>query len=757
MFLCIARDGLDGPFRLSCNLRYLAAILMKRTKTRPGHRCSLGARHTLYLALFTSGLAGAQASGQTAGNDAVNLQKVTVTGPNEIELRRDGITNRIVVGREEIQRHNDNALSGILRRLPGITVSPTDGIRMRGLGAGYVQILIDGDPVPTGFSIDSIAPDLIERIEILPTAVAEYSTKSIAGTVNIVLRKASRSTQRTIKLNAARDGGDWYPSVSLSLSDKSENFYWSVNGTASHPDSRVDAHIIESVFDSQGLQTELRDTREVFDRKVKTYNIAPRLNWTFGSGDTLTLQSLLQRGDDDWTRDRRETVLIGGPSEFPHNVWLNDSRSWSTRTDLDWMHYFEDDSSLSVKFGFNYLKRDTDFSFLGFNPEGVFALDRGIVSDAVDSSYTSIGKYVDKIGEKHSLGFGWDGAYTRRTESRLQHDRTPEGTLLDVIDEDYTADVRRLALYAQDEWQTTPQLQTYLGIRWEGWDTSLSGRTIASTSNRSSEFSPITQVLWKLPGSEKDQVRVGLARTFSAPEPRRLVPRRYTVNNNNGPTNPDLQGNPDLRPEIAWGLDMAYEHYFGGAGLVSLSAYMRRLDDVIIESLFEEDGVWISMPVNAGKARTHGLTLEMKFSLNDLYETATDLQFHGSLTRNWSTVDSVPGPKNRLAAQTPLSGNVGMEWRPTGKLSTGLDYTYTGSSFSRVSPTRSTASWPERTLDLYANWKINGKNNVRLSLSNVLHQRQGLSSYYQDAGGSSSRLYATETYTGIKLLFEHQL
>lgn len=38
---------------------------------------------------------------------------------------------------------------------------------MRGLGAGYTQILINGERAPAGFSMDSLAPDVIERIEVL--------------------------------------------------------------------------------------------------------------------------------------------------------------------------------------------------------------------------------------------------------------------------------------------------------------------------------------------------------------------------------------------------------------------------------------------------------------------------------------------------------------------------------------------------------------------------------------------------------------
>lgn len=730
---------------------------MKRTQKNKDCRSSLQLRNALYLALFSSTLAAARPADEATAKDAIELQAVTVSGPNAMDLRRDEITNMIVVGRDEIQRHNDNTLSGVLRRLPGLTISPADGIRMRGLGAGYVQVLIDGTPAPADFFFDSIAPDLIERIEIMPTPVAEYSTRSIAGTINIVLRKVNRPTQRTLKLNAARDGAGWYPSMSLLLSGKSDDFSWSINGTASQGEDHSNALLVDRAANASDVETLHRETREVFEGDTATYNIAPRLSWSFENGDTLTWQSLLQYGKDEWIRDRTETVILGGPSEYPRSTLVNDARILSGRTDLNWLHNFSDDRTLSVKFGVNYYKRDTDFHFLGFEPAGAFALDREVISDAIDTSYTSVGKYLTKIGKGHSLGFGWDGAFTRRTESRLQHDWSPQGDLLDVIDDDYTADVSRLALYAQDEWQTTSHVRTYLGLRWEGWDTSVSGPTIASFSNRSNELSPIVQLVWKLSETKKDQVRFGFARTFNAPQPRLLVPRRYTVNNGNSPTNPDKQGNPDLRPEVALGLDAAYEHYFGENGMVSLSAYVRRIDDAMGQALFEDEEGWVSAPVNAGKARTHGLTIEAKFSLSDLLQTSADIQLHGNLTRNWSSVEQVPGPNNTLGNQTPLSGNIGMEWRPTAKISTGMDFSYVGDNFSRWSSVWSASSWPERNLSIYGNWMITSKDKISLSLSNVLHQRQGVGRFYEDANGSNSRFFTNETSMGIKLLYERQL
>src|SRR5204862_508651 len=83
---------------------------------------------------------------------------------------------KIIVGREEIDRFGDSTLGDVLKRLPGVTIQGRPGrggaIRLRGLGNGYTQILLDAERVPPGFSLDSPTPDQIERIEILraPTA-----------------------------------------------------------------------------------------------------------------------------------------------------------------------------------------------------------------------------------------------------------------------------------------------------------------------------------------------------------------------------------------------------------------------------------------------------------------------------------------------------------------------------------------------------------------------------------------------------------
>lgn len=315
--------------------------LMNNAEIPPGRPPRSLCSYALSLTLLTPGLVLAQTNAAPPAEEPqepAQLETIKVTGANTVEQRRAEITNRIVINRTDILKHNDDSLSSVMRRLPGITVSPTDGIRMRGLGAGYVQILVDGTPVAADFSIDSISPELIERIEILPTAVAEYSTRSIAGTINIVLRKHARSTQRVLKFSAGQDGAGWHPSISLLLTDKREDFTWSLTANAARTTDRIDGSIVDSAFDASGTQTALRVTRERYDSASTTVSIAPRLNWIFDNNDTLSWQSLVQYDDDQWERDRRETAILGGASEFPYNRWINHSRTWSGRTDLDWVH-----------------------------------------------------------------------------------------------------------------------------------------------------------------------------------------------------------------------------------------------------------------------------------------------------------------------------------------------------------------------------------------------------------------------------------
>ena len=154
---------------------------------------------------------GAMAQDSSVGNQAEpatspqqsTIQRVEIVArQGSTELRRAASVAKQIYGREELDRYGDTNVLDVMRRLPGVNVD-SGGPRMRGLGAGYTQILIKGDPAPQGFNLDQLSPSQIERIEVLKAPTADQSAQAIAGTINIILKEAPRRSQRSLRLGVA--------------------------------------------------------------------------------------------------------------------------------------------------------------------------------------------------------------------------------------------------------------------------------------------------------------------------------------------------------------------------------------------------------------------------------------------------------------------------------------------------------------------------------------------------------------------------
>jgi outer membrane receptor protein involved in Fe transport len=350
---------------------------------------------------------------------------------------------------------------------------------------------------------------------------------------------------------------------------------------------------------------------------------------------------------------------------------------------------------------------------------------------------TSTGKYTNPLVEGHALAIGWDLGFNNRSDARYENDAALGGMPAFVLDEHFNGRVARLAGFAQDEWNVTPRWSVYLGARWEGIQTRIEGNTFDTAHNRSSVWSPLMQTLYKLPGTKADQVRLALTRTYKAPDVQSLIPHRF-LSLNNSSTEPDFTGNPNLKPELARGIDAGYEHYWEGGGMLSASVSSRQIKDFTRQLVVFRDGRWVGMPFNFGDARTYGLELESKFPLKSLYASAPAIDLRASVSRNWSTVESVPGPNNRLDQQTPVSATFGIDYR-LGALTTGASYAFKNGGPVRISVNQMAYQSVRRDLDMYALWKFDPKYQLRLALSNVLRQDYINSGSYADGTGSVTR------------------
>jgi outer membrane receptor for ferrienterochelin and colicins len=170
---------------------------------------------------------------------------------------------------------------------------------------------------------------------------------------------------------------------------------------------------------------------------------------------------------------------------------------------------------------------------------------------------------------------------------------------------------------------------------------------------------------------------------------------------------------------------------------------------------FLVDGAWVSMPVNTGAARTHGIELEAKFALRTWSKAAPSIDVRASLARNWSAIASVPGPNNRLASQTPLSSTLGLDYQPDRfPVTIGASVSFQNGGPVRLSANEFEDAGPQRVLDLYALVRFDARRRLRLSVGNALHQDDMTATTWVDRSGALSDAVVTPTTTVFRAILE---
>lgn len=720
-----------------------------------------GLPSSLCVLMFSMG-AGAQAPAVPPSSAPQELQRVEITGTSNANDRKDATAAKFVVSREDLMRFGDTSVTDVLRRVPGLSVggSGTQGreVRLRGLGSGYTQILVNGEPVAAGFEIDSISPDLIERIEVIRSAQADSSTQAIAGTVNIILRRSVRSGQRDLKLSASTYDGLGSGSITGQFGDKSGTATYSLSSNLNYERDNWPSTTQVRAHDSGGAPLFTRSTGTQEQGKRLSWGITPRTTWKPDDNQTVSLDGLLLLRRFEFHGEEVRTTLSGTEPDFASNQLDFVNEMAEARLSGQWQLPVGKEGRVDAKASVSVFRRNADSRLQGWRGDSAQVLLSTVASSLQDVNLSLSGKYSLPIGEHHTFGSGWDGRSGRRSEDRIQRERSSTGYPTQDLDEDYDADIHRLALYAQDEWAMTARLSAYLGLRWEGIETRTRGNVLAPVKNHFSVFSPTSQLLWKVPDTESDQVRVSLGRTYKAPTSRDLIPRRWVVTDNTA-TTPNFQGNPALAPELAWGLDVGYERYLPEDGFLGISAYARRIDGVILQRVYQDgSGTWISTPANSGKARVFGVELEAKGRLSSWIKDAPHVEWRSGLTRNVSTVDDVPGPGNRLSAQPSLTASVGADYRPKGaSVTMGGNFAFEKGGDIRISSTQTLRSAHKRSLDVFAIWAIDKGTQLQVTVLNLLKPDGVVHSGHADAALDQQQTVVTPSYRTLRLVFDMRL
>ena len=693
-----------------------------------------------YLFIAAAGLSASAFAQQSAPDTPVS--KVEVKGSSaSYDPRRDDTASRIVVRREEIERYGDASLPDVLKRIPGVSVTVGAGgaqeVRMRGLAGGYTQTLLDGERTPPGFTLATLSPEMIERIEVLRSASAEFSNESVAGTINIVTRRKVRKTEREVKLGYMDAREFRGPTFSTDLADRGEASSWSFSASGNHDALDRSTSSYQTNTRPDGTLDMRRSTRLAERGRMNRLNLSPRLGWTFENGDSVEWETLANGGSFRNHGHAVTTTTIGAPPQVPdlHTVGAFDDRMLSTN--LRWNTTLASSAKLESKIGLTRSWQDTQVRRSGVDGLGRPETEGSVRTETDARGASTTGKYTRAFEGGHVLAIGWDAGLNESDDLRAEADAVrvlPPGQ---PPVETFAARALRAAVYAQDEWTVSPQLSLYLGARWEGVRTRVNGNTFDTTRVRSSVFSPVLQTLWKLPGKKGDQLRLALSRTYKAPDLYSLVPRRSAWENNSA-TEADYVGNPNLKPELAWGVDAGWERHWAEGAMLGASASLRRIDNYTGNRIYFDGLRWIFTPTNEDRAELRTLQFEAKFPLAALMENAPALDLRASVSRNWSRVDSVPGPYNRMEQQVPLTANLGLDYQ-RGAFSGGASLAHRRGGRVDPSVERSFYTHARTDLEAYAVWKFNPTMQLRLAGSNLLGEDNFFEPSYIDPVGGIER------------------
>lgn len=680
------------------------------------------------------------------------VPSVTVTATaSAYDPRRDDTAAKIVVTSEELAKYGDTNVADALKRVPGVSVVSTGrgaDIRMRGLGNGYTQILVNGERAPMGFSVESLSPSQVERIEVIRSAIAEFSTESVAGTINIVLRKVARTAQRQVQTGYGGSATERTPRATLLLSDRDGNFSYSLSANARLTWYNKNTAITNVERGLSGVPESELDTASHEVARFAFFDVIPRLSWKLANGDTVTSESLVSYTGMHYTADQATERLLGPATPYPDLFWTIRLHNVAIKSDLDWETRPAPDTKLDVKFGVQAASGANDSTSLlhdgatasSFDAQQVYTTDKGV---------TSSGKLYWRVAEAHQLTAGWEASRLQRVDNETELDGV--GATLLRVPSRFSGNVLRTAAFAQDEWTVGANWSLYLGTRVERIATNIQADRQSHVA--AMVWSPIAQTLIKLPGHPNDQFRIALTRTFKAPEFTSLMPRRQRYETNSS-TNPDFDGNPLLRPEIASGVDLTYEHYFNKSALVSAGVSTRAIHDYTgLDISQDTGGRWVQRPVNIGDARTRGLELEAKLPLTLLMPNWPALDMRASLSRNWSSVAQVPGPGNRIAEQIPLQASLSADYS-LGAVTMGSSFIFREGAWTTVSAAQSRFSASRRDLDLYALWKTDKQIQLRITVANLLAQDDIRASQFHDRAGSSMRTTLTPGKVAVRAWLE---
>lgn len=524
----------------------------------------------------------------------VQLDRIVVQGDIVYRNRTGDIAPTLSYDLAYFQRFEPLTVGDMLKRVPSVAflsdVLEYDGARLRGLAPGYTQILINGKEVPgagadRSFFVDRIPAELVKRVEIIRNTSANRSGDAMAGAINIVLRDAYHFDGQYVRAGVMRyDDGEIKTTfggvASGGVGEGRLLAGFNVQGRY-NPKRKTSVRFEEpgGAFVDREVQTDVRDGTDYSANASYTRDV--------GSG-RLTLTGLYVKTERTQTENSTEyndPVASGRANLLSLNeqiVEIDQKTLVFTgnykfdmaggRTGLDLGYAAFEENSIDTEEEVGYDDDDAPPSF--DEAEG-----ERLLSEIEDNELTFSFSHERDFAPDTRMEFGVD--YNSK-------DRNVVRRLSEVESEVEGEPLPAYAVYDRSSSSIDEQrIDPYLMFSGRGdvieWEAGLRYETtrvdvVANGSTQSNDYAvllPSSHVRWNL--SESDRVNLSLGRSVRRPNFDFVLP--LVLEEEFGDN--DFIGNPQLDPELAWGIDLGFERRLGRRGIVGVNLFYRDVQGLI--------------------------------------------------------------------------------------------------------------------------------------------------------------------------------
>ena len=451
------------------------------------------------MAMLLSGsmvLAGSNAFAAEEATPTFALEQMVVTATRTMKDVKEVPASVDVITAEEIAARNVTSVTEALRMKTGVYMNPIaqGGISIRGFGSTDILVLLDGQPINSGWNgvmnWEMIPVERIARIEIVRGAASSlYGGRAVGAVVNIITKDNEKDTSLNTIVSYGSNN-TWKKSINfdqkvndkLSVgigyekrsSDGYRGYYRATAGSATttaSPSAITDVNLPKLSNGSYLIGGR-------GEKEWENENSSLRFTYHFDADKSLKYTFMKSENEYSYVNPFSYVYDASGNQIFNGTVRTQDGKYvkltagaflgyvGKRETDLHTFNYQDDANKVQVNMGFSDTKKD------GYSSASSSVTDihwSGIGDDSFYPSKTyniDFQKAWENIG-KHTIVAGFNVKEESFDQTRYNLSNWQNHHSVTSFYEKHGGNAKNFALFVQDEYKMSSPVTMYAGVRYD--------------------------------------------------------------------------------------------------------------------------------------------------------------------------------------------------------------------------------------------------------------------------------------------------